>query len=312
MQKYQIGVKVKEVFGLNKRKSELIKKEERAGYLFALPWFIGFSVFIAGPVIASLVLSFTKYEVVTSPRFIGISNYKSLLQDPLCWKSLYNTMYMVIVGVPLQIIVPLSVALLLNKEVKGISWYRTCYYLASIMPMVASSILWLWILDANFGILNTTLSTMGVQGPNWLGDPAWAKLGIILMLVWAATGSNMIIYLAGLKAVPEQLYEAARIDGASWWQLFWNITIPMLTPALFFTLIMGLVFTFQIFTQAYIMTEGGPVNSTLFYVYYLYNNAFAYFKMGYASALAWILFLVIFVITITQLKLSKHWVYYRV
>jgi len=300
------------VFGLNKRKSELIKKEERAGYLFALPWFIGFSVFIAGPVIASLVLSFTKYEVVTSPRFIGISNYKSLLQDPLCWKSLYNTMYMVIVGVPLQIIVPLSVALLLNKEVKGISWYRTCYYLASIMPMVASSILWLWILDANFGILNTTLSTMGVQGPNWLGDPAWAKLGIILMLVWAATGSNMIIYLAGLKAVPEQLYEAARIDGASWWQLFWNITIPMLTPALFFTLIMGLVFTFQIFTQAYIMTEGGPVNSTLFYVYYLYNNAFAYFKMGYASALAWILFLVIFVITITQLKLSKHWVYYRV
>lgn len=310
MQKYQIGVK--EVFGLSKRKSELVKKEERAGYLFALPWFIGFSAFIAGPVIASLVLSFTNYEVVTSPRFVGISNYKSLLQDPLCWKSLYNTMYMVIVGVPLQIIVPLSVALLLNKEVKGISWYRTCYYLASIMPMVASSILWLWILDANFGILNTTLSTMGIQGPNWLGDPAWAKLGITLMLVWAATGSNMIIYLAGLKAVPEQLYEAARIDGANWWQLFWNVTIPMLTPALFFTLIMGLVSTFQIFTQAYIMTEGGPVNSTLFYVYYLYNNAFAYFKMGYASALAWILFLVIFVITISQLKLSKHWVYYRV
>ena len=310
MQKYQIGVK--EVFGLNKRKSELVKREERAGYLFALPWFIGFSVFIAGPVIASLVLSFTRYEVVTSPRFVGISNYKFLLQDPLSWKSLYNTIYLVIIGVPLQLIVPLSVALLLNKEVKGISLYRTCYYLASIMPMVASSILWLWILDANFGILNTTLSIMGVQGPNWLGDPAWAKLGIILMLIWAATGSNMIIYLAGLKAVPEQLYEAARIDGANWWQLFWNITIPMLTPALFFTLIMGLVSSFQIFTQAYIMTEGGPVNSTLFYVYYLYNNAFAYFKMGYASALAWILFLVIFVITITQLKLSKHWVYYRV
>lgn len=300
------------MFGLNKRKSELVKREERAGYLFALPWFIGFSVFIAGPVIASLVLSFTRYEVVTSPRFVGISNYKFLLQDTLSWKSLYNTIYMVIIGVPLQLIVPLSVALLLNKEVKGISLYRTCYYLASIMPMVASSILWLWILDANFGILNTILSTMGVQGPNWLGDPAWAKLGIILMLIWAATGSNMIIYLAGLKAVPEQLYEAARIDGANWWQLFWNITIPMLTPALFFTLIMGLVSSFQIFTQAYIMTEGGPVNSTLFYVYYLYNNAFAYFKMGYASALAWILFLVIFVITITQLKLSKHWVYYRV
>ncbi len=310
MQNYQIGVK--EVFGLNKRKSELVKREERAGYLFALPWFIGFSVFIAGPVIASLVLSFTRYEVVTSPRFVGISNYKFLLQDPLSWKSLYNTIYLVIIGVPLQLIVPFSVALLLNKEVKGISLYRTCYYLASIMPMVASSILWLWILDANFGILNTTLSIMGVQGPNWLGDPAWAKSGIILMLIWAATGSNMIIYLAGLKAVPEQLYEAARIDGANWWQLFWNITIPMLTPALFFTLIMGLIFSFQIFTQAYIMTEGGPVNSTLFYVYYLYNNAFAYFKMGYASALAWILFLVIFVITITQLKLSKHWVYYRV
>lgn len=299
------------MFGLSRRKSALVRREERAGYLFALPWFIGFGIFIASPIIASLVLSFTKYEVVSAPRFIGISNYKSLLLDPLCWKSLYNTIYMVIIGVPLQMIVPLSVALLLNREIKGISWYRTCYYLPSIMPVVASSILWLWILDANYGILNTGLSTVGIGGPNWLGNPAWAKIGIILMLVWAATGGNMIIYLAGLKAIPDQLYEAARIDGANWWRLFWNVTIPMLTPALFFTLIMGLIFTFQLFTQAYIMTEGGPVNSTLFYVYYLYNNAFAYFKMGYASALAWILFLIILAITITQLKLSKRWVYYR-
>jgi len=299
------------VSGLNKKvkKNTLTRKEHIAGYLFALPWFIGLSVFTIGPVVASLILSFTRYEVVRPPSFIGIANYKDLFRDPLFWKSLYNTIYITVIGVPLGILTALSLALLLNKEVRGISWYRTVYYLPSITPTVASSLLWMWILNADFGILNIALSKIGIRGPGWLVDPAWAKLAIVLMGLWG-TGSTMIIYLAGLKGIPQQLYEAAKIDGANWWQLFWKITIPMLSPTLFFTIIMGIIGSFQIFTQAYIMTEGGPVNSTLFYVYYLYNNAFAYFKMGYASALAWIFFLVIFVITVIQLKLGKYWVYY--
>lgn len=297
--------------GLNKKvkKNILTKKEHIAGYLFALPWFIGLSVFIIGPVVTSLILSFTRYEVIRPASFIGIANYKYLFRDPLFWQSLYNTIYITIIGVPLGILTALSLALLLNKEVRGISWYRTVYYLPSITPIVASSLLWLWILNADFGILNVALSKIGIRGPGWLVEPVWAKLAIVLMGLWAA-GATMIIYLAGLKGIPQQLYEAAKIDGANWWQLFWKITIPMLTSTLFFTSIMGIIGSFQIFTQAYIMTAGGPVNSTLFYVYYLYNNAFAYFKMGYASALAWIFFLVIFVITIIQLKLGKYWVYY--
>ncbi len=293
-----------------KSSSRLLQGEYKTGYLFALPWLLGFLIFTLGPLLASIYLSFTSYDVLNPPNFIGLGNYKTLFHDPLFWKSLYNTFYMVIIGVPVNIIVAFSIALLLNVEVKGIALYRAIYYLPSITPVVASSILWLWILNADFGILNSTLALFGIRGPNWLTDPGWAKLAIIMMGAWGA-GGGMLIYLAGLKNIPEQLYEAAEIDGANLWYKFWNITIPMISPTLFFNLIMGIIGTFQIFTQAYIMTGGGPLDSTLFYVYYLFNNAFSYFKMGYACSMAWILFLVVLALTAIQLKLASYWVYYE-
>lgn len=288
----------------------LLKAEYKMGYLFALPWLLGFLIFTLGPLLASIYLSLTSYDVLNPPNFIGLNNFRTLFHDPLFWKSLYNTFYMVIIGVPVNIIVAFSIALLLNVEIKGIAIYRAIYYLPSITPAVAASILWLWILNADFGILNSVLALLGIRGPNWLTDPAWAKLAIIMMGAWGAGGS-MLIYLAGLKGIPVQLYEAAEIDGANWWYKFWRITVPMISPTLFFNLIMGVIGTFQIFTQAYIMTQGGPVDSTLFYVYYLFNNAFSYFKMGYACSMAWILFLIILALTALQLKLASYWVYYE-
>lgn len=278
--------------------------------MFALPWLLGFLIFTLGPLLVSIYLSFTSYDVLNPPKFIGLENYRTLFRDPLFWKSLYNTFYMVVIGVPVNIIVAFGIALLLNVELKGIALYRAIYYLPSITPVVASSILWLWILNADFGILNSTLAMFGIRGPNWLADPSWAKLAIIMMGAWQA-GGNMLIYLAGLKGIPAQLYEAAEIDGAGTWYKFWRITIPMISPTLFFNLIMGIIGTFQIFTQAYIMTGGGPLDSTLFYVYYLFNNAFSYFKMGYACSMAWILFLIILVLTAIQFKLASRWVYYE-
>lgn len=293
-----------------KSSSKLLREEYRAGYMFALPWLLGFLIFTLGPLLVSIYLSFTSYDVLNPPKFIGLENYRTLSRDPLFWKSLYNTFYMVIIGVPVNIIVAFGIALLLNVELKGIALYRAIYYLPSITPVVASSILWLWILNADFGILNTTLAMFGIRGPNWLADPSWAKLAIIMMGAWQA-GGNMLIYLAGLKGIPVQLYEAAEIDGAGTWYKFWRITIPMISPTLFFNLIMGIIGTFQIFTQAYIMTGGGPLDSTLFYVYYLFNNAFSYFKMGYACSMAWILFLIILALTAIQFKLASRWVYYE-
>lgn len=293
-----------------RRIGKLALQEYIAGYVFALPWFIGFIAFVAGPLIYSLWLSLTRYEVLTPPTFIGLSNYRDLLSDELFWKSLSNTLYMVIVGVPAEILIALAIALLLNNDVKGIAWYRAIYYLPAIVPVVASSVLWMWIFNANYGFLNTVLGSLGLGKPNWLMDPRLSKVAIIIMNTWAA-GANMIIFLAGLKGIPEQLYEAARIDGANWWQCFWKITLPLLSPTTFFMVIMGIIGAFQIFTQAYIMTEGGPLDSTLFYVYYLFNNAFAYFKMGYASAMAWILFIIILIITLLQWRLAPRWVHYE-
>ena len=291
-------------------KSGFLRIENKIGYLFALPWILGFLFFTLGPLVASIYLSLTKYDVLRPPTFIGINNFVALFQDELFWKSLGNTFYMVLIGVPIYIAIAFSIALLLNVEIRGIAIYRGIYYLPSITPVVASSILWLWILNANFGILNSALALFGITGPNWLLDINWSKPAIIMMNAWAAGGS-MLIYLAGLKGIPKQLYEAAEIDGANWWYKFWHITIPMMTPTLFFTSVMGIIVTFQIFTQAYIMTRGGPADSTLFYVYHLFNNAFAYFKMGYACSMAWVLFVIIFILTMIQLKIGTYWVYYE-
>lgn len=295
------------------------RKETAAGYLFAAPWIIGFVLLTAGPILSSILLSFCEYDVLHPVKWAGLSNYAEIPHDPLFWKSLYNTLYM-IVGVPLGMVVGLGVAMLLNARVKGMTVYRTIYYLPAIVPAVASSVLWIWVLNPQFGLVNVALQGpvdwlntvlhLHLEVPHWLQDEAWSKPSIILMGLWGA-GAGMIIWLAGLKGIPETLYEAAQIDGAGTWATFRNVTLPMLSPYVFFNLIMGIIGTLQIFTQAYIMTAGGPVDSTLFYVYYLFNNAFGYFKMGYASALAWILFVIILALTLVQLKLAPRWVYYE-
>ena len=305
------------------------------GIAFLSPWLIGFLVFTAGPIIYSIVISFTEFEAITPARWVGFENYTFLLtQDPVFWKSLWNTVFMTI-GIPIGMAVGLGIALLLNSNVKGLSAYRTIYYLPAIVPVVASSILWIYVLHPKLGILNLALHESGLttvivwligkwnvvlrwfgfdpidsQFWLWIQSEDWAKPGIVLMGLWGA-GASMIIWLAGLKGIPQHLYEAAEIDGAGVLKRFTHVTLPMLTPYIFFNLVTGVIGTFQVFTQAFVMTLGGPAQSTLFYVYYLFNNAFSYFKMGYASAMAWLLFLIVFVLTMVQLWGAKRWVHYE-
>ncbi len=291
----------------------------RNGVLFASPWMIGFLIFTIYPIATSLYYSFTNYNIIQAPQWRGLYNFKTLfLEDDLFWISIKNTLYMVLIGLPLGLIVSLTIAMLLNLDVKGMTTYRTIFYLPSIMPAVASAVLWMWILNPQYGMVNVLLYKIGINGPGWLVDPKWSKPALIMMNTWAVGGA-VLIYLAGLKGIPLQLYEAAEIDGANWWNKFWNVTIPMLSPTILFNLIMGLIGTFQYFTAPYIMTRGvgsnvppgSPRNSTLFYSIYLFQNAFAYFKMGYASAMAWILFVLILLATLIVFKSSASWVYYE-
>lgn len=286
------------------------RRETLAGVAFVSPWIVGFLALLAGPMVASILLSFTRYSVLRPPRWVGLDNYRELLlADPLVWKSLGNTAFMML-GVPAGMAVGLAIAILLNRAVRGVAVYRTIYYLPAVLPAVASAILWTWMFHPTSGLVNAALAWVGIDGPLWLQSQQWAKPAILLFGLWGAGGS-MIIWLAGLRGIPEHLYEAAQIDGASTWARFRYITLPMLTPYLFFNLVMGCIGTLQIFTQAVVMTKGGPLDATLFYVYYLFNNAFEYFRMGYASAMAWILFLVILAITVVQLRLAPRWVYYE-
>jgi len=250
------------------------------------------------------------YDILNPARFVGLANYRWMLtRDPLFWKVIGNTLYMVI-GIPLGMALSLAIALLLNLEVRGVAVWRTFFYLPSIVPAVASSILWIWIFNPRIGLLNNVLAAFGIHGPNWLQDEHTSKIALILMGLWSA-GGGMIVWLAGLKGISPSYYEAAALDGANAWQRFRTITFPLLTPYIFFNLIMGLIATLQIFTQSFIMTQGGPIDSTLFYAYHLFNNAFRFLQMGYASALGWFLFLAVFLLTLLQLKLSKRWVHYE-
>lgn len=292
-------------------RSPLRRSEAIAGILFALPAMIGVLVFQLGPLVASLGLSFTNYDVLSPTSFTGIDNYMRMARDPLVIKSAINTLYVTLFGVPIGLMVALGLALLLNAPVRGISLFRTIYYLPAITPTVAAAILWIWILNSQWGLLNTVLSAVGIRGPLWLGSPYWSKPAIILMNAWAS-GASMLIFLAGLKGIPDQLYEAAEIDGANWWTKFIHVTLPMLTPTIFFLLVLSTIGHLKIFTEAYVLTQGGPLDSTLFYVYHLFNNAFVYFRMGYAAALAWVLFIVIMILTLIQFRLANRWVYYEV
>ncbi len=291
-------------------KGSFFRSQWREGWFCASPWIVGFLVFTGGPLLFSIVIAFCRFDILRPAVFTGLDNWVEMLhRDELFWLSLENTLFMVL-GVPLGIIVGLGMALLLTKEVKGTPLWRTFFYLPSIVPMVASSILWIWILNPQSGMLNQVLASVGIDGPNWLQSPKTSKWSLILMGLWGA-GGGMIIWIAGIKAISTSYYEAASIDGATSLQQFRNITLPMLTPYIFFNLIMGLIGTFQVFTQSFIMTSGGPVNSTLFFVYHLFNNAFRYLNMGYAAAMAWFLFVIVMILTAVQMNLSKKWVHYE-
>jgi multiple sugar transport system permease protein len=284
----------------------------RLGLAFSAPWLLGLGVFLLYPLIAALYYSFTDYSVLLPPVFVGFENYTELFGDPLFWKSLYNTCAFAFGSVLLGLLVSLVLALLLNNAVSGIAAYRTIFFLPSLLPIVASSILWMWMYSGENGIINSFLSVFGITGPAWLADPAWAKTAIVIMAAWGS-GHAMVIFLAGLQDVPRSLYEAAVIDGANWHQRLFHVTLPMISPVIFFNVIMGLIGGFQVFTQAFIMTgaTGAPDQSTLFYVLQLYNVAFQDLRMGYACAMAWVLFVIILGLTLLALKLSKNWVTYE-
>lgn len=280
------------------------------GILFTLPGVLGLVMFTAYPILASFYYSFTSYTMIGRWRWIGLMNYERLFkEDPEFYNVLFNTVYLVGFGVPLGISVAFLLAVLLNQRVRGLAVYRTLFYLPSILPSVASAMLWTWIYHPTNGVFNALLQYLGIVGPNWLGDPAWAKPSLILMNLWGA-GGFMLIFLAGLQDVPQELYDAAMVDGAGRWAKFRHITIPFMSPYLFFALVTGLIHGFQYFAPVYIMTGGDPVRSTAVYVYYIWENGFFFLRMGYASALAWILFVIIALCTIAIFGSVSRRVYY--
>ncbi len=293
-------------------------KDRWIGYAFISPWILGFLAFTAGPMLVSIAISFSSWSMLSSPTWVGWEHYERLFTaDPLFARSLGNTFFYVAISVPLTTALALGLALLLHQRVPGMGIFRTIFFLPSITNLVAVSILWLWIFNPEFGLLNSALRALGIEGPLWLQSEPWAKPALILMSLWGVGGS-MIIFLATLQGVPQELHEAAELDGAGAVQRFFHITLPMISPAMFFSLVMGLIGGFQVFTQAFVMTgtaqpgsEGGPNNATLFMVLYLYKKAFQEFQMGYASAIAWVLFIIILMFTIVQKRLGQRWVYYE-
>ena len=280
-------------------------------YLAIAPWLLGLVLFTGGPILASLYFSFTDWNVLTAPRWIGLDNYVQLATvDPIFWTSLYNTAFYTVGHVPLTFLVALLAALLLNQPVPLIPFFRTVFYLPTVTAGVALSILWLWIFNPEFGLVNYALGMVGIQGPGWLSSKEWAKPALILMSAWGF-GESMVILLAGLQGVPVHLYEAAKIDGANRLQEFRHVTLPMLSPVIFFVLIVSVIGSFQVFTNVYVMTKGGPADATLMYVLQMYFKAFSDLKMGYTSAMAWILFAIILAFTLLQFRFARRWVYYE-
>ena len=288
----------------------MARREEMVGYLMAAPWLIGMVWFIFGPFGAAAWLSFTDYDMLTSPQWVGASNFKVMLtEDPLFWKSMGVTTIYAVVSIPLLIAFGLFLAILLNTRIKGLAFWRTIYYLPAVLSGVAVAFLWIWVFSADWGILNYLLSLLNIPGPNWLTSEDWALTALIVMSLWGV-GGGLVIYLAGLQGVPTELYEAATIDGAGRFRSFYNITLPMISPVILFQLIMGIITALQVFTQGYVMTQGGPNNATLFFILHLYRTAFRYLRMGYASAMAWALFLYILILTLIVLRSSRAWVFY--
>ncbi|WP_036700238.1 carbohydrate ABC transporter permease [Paenibacillus sp. J14] len=286
---------------------------EWSGYLFILPWLLGLVLFTVGPMLFSLLLAFSRWDIITgvkSIEWVGLDNFKAIFQDELFYQSLKVTFVFALISVPLYQIFSLFAAMLLNMRTRGMKLFRLIYFMPSVIPAVAVSMMWVMIFNPEYGVLNRALALVGIQGPAWLQDPSYALGALIVMGIWGI-GNTIIIYLSGLQGVPEELYEAAELDGAGRFRRFFSITLPMISPTIFFNLIMGIIGGFQYFTQAFVMTNGGPLNSTLFYNLYLYNKAFQDYEMGYASALSWILFVIILVFTLLVIRSSSMWVYYQ-
>ena len=296
-----------------------IKRRERKrlliGLCFISPWLLGFLLFQFYPILSSFYYSLTDYNLFSDPKWVGLENYSTLVLDDKVWLSLYNTVFMTVFGLIPQLAFALGIALLLNRDIKGQSIYRTIYFLPTLVPAVAASLLWMWLLNAQYGLINELLGYLGLPQPNWLLDPSFTKPSLIMMGFWG-TGTTTIMYLASLQEVPKMYYEAADIDGANAWQKFRHITFPSISPMTLFLVIMGLIGSLQFFTQGYVFADssnqaiGGPDNSLLFYAIYLYQTAFSFLKMGYASAMAWLLFVIVMILTYVVFRTSAKWVYY--
>jgi multiple sugar transport system permease protein len=280
------------------------------GYIFIAPFMLGFVLWFLIPALGSLWMAFQDWNMINPAKFIGLGNFRGMALDKLFWQALKVTTVYTAVSVPLSLVVAFLVALLMNVKVRGIAVFRTIYYLPGIVPAVANAILWAWILNSDFGLLNAFLHVFGVTRVLWLQDPRWALPALILMSMWNL-GGPMVIYLAGLQGIPNEFYEAAEIDGAGVWAKLWHVTVPLMSPVIFFNLIMGIIGTFQVFTAGYLITNGGPSNSTLFYVLYLWRTAFQFLKMGYGAALAWVLALIIVGLTVFVFRGLGRRVYYE-
>jgi multiple sugar transport system permease protein len=285
----------------------------RTGLLFTSPWILGILAFIVYPTAASFYYSMTQYDLLQTPTFIGLDNYVQLAGDPKMLTAIYNTLYYMVLWIPLNVILSIAVALLLNLKVKGMTVYRTLFYLPVLVPAVATSLLWVWFLNPQYGIANWVLSLVGIPGPGWLASTTWSKPSVILISLWGSIGNTMLIFLASVQDVPQDLKDAAQVDGANAWQRLWAITLPMLTPVIFFELIIGIIAGIQFFTIPYVITggTGNPADSLTVFGLILYRAAFFDFKMGYASAMAWAATLIIFILTFVLFRTSNRWVYYQ-
>jgi len=291
--------------------TKLFNKKNLTIFAFTSPWVIGFLSFGIYPIIISFYYSLCQYDVLREPMFIGLENYRTILyEDAYFWKTIWNTLYYTIFRVPINIFLSLLVAILLNRTLKASGLIRATFFLPSLISGVALSVIWIWIFNPQIGLLNTILAFFGLKGPLWLQDENWSKLSLVIMSTWSIGGGRMLVFLAALQNVNPNLYEALKLDGGNDLQCFWHITLPLISPVIFLWSVIEVIASMQIFTEAFIMTKGGPLESTLFYNLYLYNQAFENFNMGYASALAWILLVITLIITLAQFRLSKKYVYY--
>ncbi len=296
--------------------SSLSSREQReaiAGYLFISPWLIGFVVFFAGPILASFVVSFTRWNIVGTPQWVGLANYKNIFtNDPLFRQAVKVTFTYALIFLPLDMILGISVAVAMNQKLRGIGIFRTLFYMPYVVPQIAAALVWMWVLSARFGLVNSALRLGGIEGPNWLGSPKYVLISIVIMSLWGVGGSA-VIYLAGLQNIPQVLYEAATVDGANAFQRFRRITLPMLTPTIFFQLVLGLIGVFQTFTPAFIAAgrTGGPLQAGLFYMLYIFNRSFDALRLGYGSALSWIMTVFILIVTLLIFRSSRYWVHYE-